>query len=498
MRLPFPVRIPIPIAMAGAALLVAVQQVEGTPLEFSILTCIYILLACLAFNFAGGFSRPSGGYVFFYATLVVIVGLVLKAYLGEPADLHLQTPIRTMRAETAAMLAMLIAVLISKRLTTKKAILAPMLKEKDERNASVGAFVIGLILYMIMQVTTQSTGSVLTALAQLNRFLPLSVVLATLYAHRQTGGARTYNKLVFLTVGVSTLFGVFAIGKEGMFTPITCWVLASASTRCRLRWSELAVLGVFAALAIGYLVPYSQYGRSQVTPEMSIPQRIQMELGLLTHLQDLRRSYANESVEAYASGASVGYYNNPQGIGDRTTMLFIDDQLIHQTELTGTIGYTNLYLSVLNWVPHALWPTKPMPGGGNAYAHEIGGILPEEDDSTGISFSATSEAYHMGGWQGIFLAAPAVWIVLFTVFDSLCGDTRRSPWGLLIIAYFAHQAPEGMLGGAIYAIWYVSVGIIFTAAVTAYVLPIVGTLAVGAEKAGQVSHRRLLATRRAL
>jgi hypothetical protein len=71
------------------------------------------------------------------------------------------------------------------------------------------------------------------------------------------------------------------------------------------------------------------------------------------------------------------------------------------------------------------------------------------------------------GWTGVFLVAPVIWIILFTVFDSLCGDVRKSPWGLVVIPVFAHIAPEGMLGGPIYFLWFGGVGIIFAALVTA-------------------------------
>jgi hypothetical protein len=138
-----------------------------------------------------------------------------------------------------------------------------------------------------------------------------------------------------------------------------------------------------------------------------------------------------------------------------------------------------------------LWPSKPSVFFGNLYAHEIGG-LPEDDYTTGISFSPSGEAYHIGGWLGVFIVAPLLWILLFTVFDSLCGDTRVSPWGLLMAAYFTHTAPEGMLGGIIYALGYVNFGLVVAALSAAYVMPIFGTLIKGPE---QVRLRRIAPVR---
>ena len=71
------------------------------------------------------------------------------------------------------------------------------------------------------------------------------------------------------------------------------------------------------------------------------------------------------------------------------------------------------------------------------------GMLGDEDRTTGISFSPIGEAFHVGRWTGIFIVAPILWIMLFTLYDSLCGDARKVPWGLLAIVLFAHIAPEG-------------------------------------------------------
>jgi hypothetical protein len=75
-----------------------------------------------------------------------------------------------------------------------------------------------------------------------------------------------------------------------------------------------------------------------------------------------------------------------------------------------------------------------------------------------------------------------LWLALFIVFDSLCGDTRVSPWGLLLVAYFAHIAPEGMLGSIIYSYGFITFGLLVVAFSVAYVMPIIGTLIKGPEK----------------
>src|SRR5258707_11668500 len=113
-------------------------------------------------------------------------------------------------------------------------------------------------------------------------------------------------------------------------------------------------------------------------------------------------------------------------------MISIDDALIHRTDQFGVFGIMPMVQAFQNLVPHFIWKDKPSLQLGNVLAHEVG-ILGEADESTGVSFSSTSSAFHLMGWKGVLFLAPAIWFLLFLVFDSLCGDIRTAPWGLLVI-----------------------------------------------------------------
>jgi hypothetical protein len=489
MRLPFPERIPLPITVIAATTLFGLQQFQGTSLAFSIYSLLFIIIANIAFNQAGGFTRPSGSYVFFYAVLAVIFGLVFKAYLGEPGDSNLRSPLLTIQVHTGGISAMLAAVFISRKLSRKKAILGAILKEKDMRNATLGAVVVGTALYFILTIIPHGPGSLLTAVAQINRFLPLAVILGTLHIIRKSGGRKAYDFPVILAFAISMVFGILSFGKEGMFTPFVCWIIAAASLRYRLRTSEL--IGVVAMVAFGvtFLVPYSQYGRNFIPENVTLGDRVSLATSLIGNLGYVRQQFLADEQNVSDSGSSAGYYNNPEGFADRLTMLPVDDLLIDYTNQGHAEGYLRIAQDFANWIPHFLWPNKPAGGAGNFYARQIGGIIADDDTSTGISFSPSAQAYHMGEWTGVFVVAPLIWIMLFVTFDSLCGDTRTSPWGLLVMAMFSHAASEGMLSGAIYLVWFYTVALIFSAVCTAYILPIVGSLIFGPEKTNLVHVR---------
>jgi hypothetical protein len=226
-----------------------------------------------------------------------------------------------------------------------------------------------------------------------------------------------------------------------------------------------------------YLVPYAQYGRNYRAD--SFGGNVENAASLLTNLGYVREQYLESSAESYEDRI-MGYYNTPQGFFDRLQMISIDDALIDHTDRFGTYGLYPIVASFQNVVPHFIWKDKPNILIGNIYAHEVG-MLSEEDETTGISFSSTSTSFHIAGWYGLLFLAPAIWILLFVIFDSLCGDVRRTPWGLLILVLFAHAGPEADISTVIYMCFYTAIAIVFAAVTGAYVMPVLGTLFIGPE-----------------
>ncbi|WP_263367582.1 hypothetical protein [Edaphobacter bradus] len=482
MRIPFPVHIPLWGATGFAAFLFAVQLRQGTSLLFALCCFLFICIATLAFNLAGGFSRPSGSYVFFYATLCVIVGLCWKAYLGEPADSNLLAPQLTIEVFLGGITAMYGAVFISRRLSSRHGLLQNLVNDNNMQNATVGCMVAGFLISVVLIGTRTVNGSVLSALVQINRFFPMAIILGVIYAIRRSGGTRSVNLPVLLSAGAIFIQGILGFSKEGIFTPVLCWAIAAGSQRYKVSLYQLIGGVAVVALMVMYLVPYSQYGRNLRFDGWTFSQNVDTSLELLSNLGDVREKYKESSAGDYTENSVQSYYfNTPQGFFDRLHMIAPDDSLIDGTERKGPFGLYPIIAGFENLVPHVFWPNKPAIMFGNIYAREIGG-LPENDYTTGIAFSPSGDAYHIARWVGVFLIAPILWIGLFTLFDSLCGDTRTSPWGLLIMALFAHTAPEGMLGGVIYSYGFVTMGLLFAALSAAYVMPIFGTLVKGPEK----------------
>jgi hypothetical protein len=478
-RLPFPERVPLIPVFFFAILLCAIQLYEGTSAPFSLGCFFFILIAALTFNVGGGFTRPSGGYIFFYAALTVIIGVTWKAVLGEPADSNLRNPLLTIRVFVSGISMMLLAAFLSTKLKTKQALLGKMVTDANMQTATVGCMIAGILIFLFGMFASDvgGNGSVFSAITQLNRFFPMAIILGVIHTIRRSGGTRSVNLPILISSGFLFGGGILSFSKEGIITPFLCWIVAAASQRYKLSRPQL--LGGFlgTVFIFQYLVPYAQYGRAFRAD--TTWESVQVSVSLLSDLGYVRQQYLEQS--NYVDEDRIGgYFDTSQGFFDRLQELAIDDALIENTQQFGTFGLYPIVASFENLVPHFIWKDKPVVFFGNVYAHEIG-ILGENDVSTGISFSPTAEAFHLAGWMGIFVLAPLLWLALFTVFDSLCGDVRLSPWGLLVIVTFGHMAPEGGVTQIAYALGYTVVGIVFAAVMGAYLMPILGTFFIGPE-----------------
>jgi len=493
-RLPFPERVPLGYAVSFAAILSAVQLIQGTDAAFSLCSFLFIVVAAVAFNMAGGLTRPSGGYVFFYSILAVILGLSWKAFIGEPSDSNLTQPLLTIEATLGGMVGMCFAVFVSRKLA-KKAPLLPNLADEDLLQASIGCMITGLFLTAVINFVPHENGSIISAFGQLNGFLPLGMILGVIYEIRKSGGTRSVNLPVLISGGAIFFIGVVNFSKLGIFTPLLCWALAAASQRYRLAVYKLIGLTLIVIFMVYYLVPYSQYCRVfkvtpstaaetgvELSPASAFRQNMETSFSYLTRLDEVRQLDRQQETPLARVDGVPAYYNTPQGFFDRLQMLSMDDAIINVTEQRGAFGLAPMVFSFENWIPHVLWPGKPSQGLGNIYAHEIG-MIGADDLTTGISFSPMGEGFHLARWVGILLILPILWIVLFTLFDSLCGDIRAAPWGLLVIVTFAHLAPEGGLSGIIYMLWFTNLSVVFAALAAIYILPLLGYLATGSKAA---------------
>jgi len=491
MRLPFPTRISVQKTLIFAIVVLIAQLLEKTDPIFSGLFFVYIILSVLAFNLAGGFSRASGSYVFWFALLTCIVGGLWKVVLGEPGDSNLTAPSVTLATYVVGMAMIIVSLFVSHKATRNTGGFSTLLHADDINLglASLGCLLADVFAFYSLHFLPGGSGTLNSIIVQENVFLPLAILLGTVYTIRRSGGRRSVNVVTAIASVAMFTFGLISYSKQAMFTPFVCWLVAAASQRYRLRPGQLLLLAGFSVYSVMILSPLSQVARAIVPDNFDRGQRLELSIDLLSHPLRLRATYTG-MIGADVPGQVLpvfarSYFDTPQGLLDRLTIIKSDDRLVNYTLQGHTDGYQRFIYYFINWIPHFILPNKESfapPGGiaaGNYYAHETGGFLAPEDFTTGISFSPTAEAFHMEGWVGILLLGPIAWILLFTTVDLICGDLRRSPFGLIAAVAFAHVAPESLLGGLVQFVWTGNIAIIIAIAFCAYFAPVLGALLAG-------------------
>ncbi|MCU1294088.1 MAG: hypothetical protein JWP08_2938, partial [Bryobacterales bacterium] len=335
MRLPFPDHVSLIAVCYFAGILCVIQLLQGTNPTFALFAAAYIVVAAIAFNVAGGFSRTSGAFIFFNSVLGVILGLCLKAFLGEPADSNLRVPRLTIAVYLVGMCMMLVAVYLSKKARTKRALMGKMVTDANMQTATVGCLAAGILIYSAGYFVPGGNGSLLSALNQLNRFFPLAIVLGVINTIRRSGGTRSINFPVLLSAGIMFTIGVVSYSKEGMIAPFAAYLLAAASQRYRLSRTQLVICILTTLFIFRYLVPYSQYGRS--FKEESGAANIETSLSLLSNLGYVREQYLESSAGAYVERV-FGYYNTAPGFFVGLQMVSMDVALILHTDQFGVFG----------------------------------------------------------------------------------------------------------------------------------------------------------------
>ena len=478
-RLSLPTRIPLSLAFVYASVFFCIQQIEHTGLFFSLLYFAFFILSVIAFNFADGFTRLTGAYIFWYSTLVVIVGVTWKAVLGEPADSNLYSPLLDMSLYATSMVMLLLVTLLNRKIDFRSMGIGGGFS-KSELNytaAGLGCMVVWVGIIYANILFGQAPGSLVSALVQVNVFGPLGIILATIGAAKDSGGRRTTSAVSMLALGYFFYLGLVSFSKQAMLTPMVCWLVGAFYSRLRIRFIHVVAMTLMAIVAFGFVSPLS--ASRDLAEGLDGTQRIELVGYLVTHWSVLNAHV--KQLEAQESlGGLNNYYDKPQGsLIERLSMIPPDDELLtysaqgHYEGLAPIIEYFN------NLLPHVLNPNKTMIYSGNYYAHEMGVGLAADDYSTGISYSPVGEAFHCEGWGGIFWLLPVIWMILFSSVDFVVGDMTKYPWGLMVVVWFAHAAPETLVGGMIYYIGYGNFGMMLAILIVTRIAPILGALFAG-------------------
>ncbi len=468
MRFPFPERVRYSHALLFATALFGAQMLEGTNFMMAGLVFCFILVSTAAFNIAGGFYYPSGAFIGFNAVLTLVMPMVAKVILLEPAQRNLRVPIRTVEVYLCGMVAMLAGAVFTRKYRPAVGFISNMLPPENLRVAFRGGVVFAIFFAFLQGSAGGGDGSFGSLLNQLNRFPVLAYLLGVVGTVYRTRGksSLTWPLLLLMLNGASA--GLFTFSKEAFLGPFFCWALGCAYMRYKLSWMNWIMFFAGLAFTVTYLVPYAQVGRDSLDDGRTVQE---VSSDLIRNPTEMRATYKAMTVQT----EQFHDYDTSVPLLDRLDVLAPDDALVEVTGRTGFFGYVPEIAGLGNFVPHFLWPDKPRVYFGNAYGHEIG-ILADNDFATGLSFSPSADAYHQGGAMALLLLCPVLYSLVFYVLDRIIGDTRLNPVGLVMIVLIERVSAENALPGVLSLAQQSLVAVVFVSYVAKYVLPPIGRL----------------------
>jgi hypothetical protein len=479
MRLFLPTRVPLSKAFVFASVFFCVQMIEHTSVFFSLLYFVFLILSVVAFNAAEGFTRISGAYIFWYSTLIVIVGVTWKAVVGEAADSNLFTPLLDMSLYTASMVMLLLVTLLNKKMDFRSMGVGGGFStaELNYTGAALGCLIVWYGIDYADMLFGQAPGGIVSALVQVNEFGPLGLILGTIGAIKDSGGRRSTNWITIIAFCYMGYWGLTSFSKQSMLTPMVCWAVGAFYSRLKVRFIHVVAAIVMVVVSFGFISPLS--ASRDLAEGLDSTQRITLVGYLVTHMSVLE-DHVKGQEDMITDNGLRHWYDKPQGsLLERMSMIPPDDSLLAYSAQGHYEGLAPVVEYFMNLAPHFIRPDKRTTFSGNYYAHEMGYGLSADDTTTGISFSPVAEAYHCEGWGGIFWLLPVIWILLFSSVDFVVGDMTKYPWGLMVVVWFAHMAPEQLLGGMIYFIGYGNFGMLMAIIVVTRIAPILGVLFMG-------------------
>lgn len=467
MKLTLPTHFSMRYVGSFALAMLALELAEGTPLVLALLAQSFVMVSAVAFNVAGGLVYPSGAFVFFNAMLSLILGMVVKAVLGEPLNSNLIAPEQTLLAYLAGMVFILIAVFFTAKLRSKQGLLEKLDAGRRVDQIGIGCILIAYFTPYLLPSSLQGTFSQFN-----NGFVYLSILLPVYQRTKQTDGKTSFHYVALIGwLYLTYTYGIAGLSKQGLFGPSVAWVVAAVAAGYRTTLTRLALLAATAIFAVTILTPFSQIARNY----RGEANQAEIAWQLLQHPLETRARYNEDLRLSYVVGYGYHWFDQPQGLLDRLTMVPVDDALVWSTDHVRPGSPDALWSYVLNMVPRYLYPNKPNLLWGNVYAHDIG-LIGEEDETTGISFTLYADGYHTAGWLGVTLILGIMIFAMCYVCDSVSGSIAKTQWGLVYVLYFTHAAAEGMLGMTTYAISTTSVALISAALISTYFAPVLGNL----------------------
>jgi hypothetical protein len=441
MRIPFPKAIPLVPLLITLTVVLLVQIIQNTDPAFALLMLVAQLAAAVGFNRMGGMTHMAGAFCLFAVLPNVTVPEITHILLGQSGEYNLQHPLVTAGVCAVFFICIMTAAILVSSISHPVALIDHIhfsIFELRIISALSCIFAVSIAIKLLTLQEQLQDGTLLTGVSHFQPILlAVSVMLATYVRIVTTNGRSVVNWYVAFLLILSIAPGLLSASKEGMLTPLLCWIVVVASSRHRFTW--FGTLGLVAVVfcAWVFVYPFSQNARGLVRGSQSISNRVSL---IIQFIQD--PSAFPDSVSDFAESSEFGTDSSKVNIIARFSLLQSNDMLIDadfRSGYTSIERYTPILLSV---VPHMLWPDRPTPILSNELGHKAGFTMSDSDTGTGISIGGPGMFFDVGGWLALIVYTLICFTVFFFAVIRIVGTSEKSIWGLVPVG------TEALIAGA--------------------------------------------------
>jgi hypothetical protein len=459
MRIPFPKTIPLGPLLITLTAVLFVQIIQGTDPAFALLMLVAQVAAAVAFNRLGGMTHMAGAFCLFAVLPNVTIPEITHLLLGQPGDYNLQHPLMTAGVCAVFFVCVMIAAVLVSSISHPVALFDHIhfsIVELRIISALSCLLAVSISIKLLSLKEPLQDGSLLAAVAHFLAFLYAgSIMVATYVRIVTTKGRSVVNWYVAFLLILSIVPGLLNASKEGILTPLLCWIVVVAASRHRFTWFGTLGLAAVLFVAWAFVYPFSQNARVQVRQSESISERASL---VMLFIRD--PSAFPDGISTTEESSEFGTSSSKVNIIQRYSLLKSNDMLIDGDLRAGYTSIDRYSPVLLMVVPHALWPDRPNPITSNELGHKAGFTMGDSDTETGIAIGAPGMFFDVGGWLALIVYTLICFTVFFFAIIRFVGSSEWGIWGLVPIG------TEALVAGAtspgfIFILVYFFIGMLF-------------------------------------
>jgi hypothetical protein len=455
LRLAFPGPCRLDIAVALALLLLILQLATGTALEFAELTFIGVVFSVVAVNLAGGLRTVAGCCLAIVALQVFVIAEIGKVCWGEPGQSRLEQPFVTMGVLALSMVGLGAACLVCRTFQPKQVLFKPVSDLEMLRVMAILGCLLGLAALFGGRALGESEegtvqlGGLAGLLRRFTGCTPLAIIAGTAYTVLTSRGARLFSIYNSVPFCCQMAIGIFYSSKQGMFEPLLNLVLTGIAFRFPWRRVHLISAPAIWLVSVFVIFPFGQVARN-FTTGVNLADRFNKNVAYfeenLKNPRYLIDQYLDYKDSLEAEDGFL-YFNHPNGLLERMSLIKPADALISATLRQGQSGWETIQPGLEDLLPRVILPRR-FVNTPNVMGYKAG-FVDEDNTGTCISFGFAADAFGSFGWAGVAVIPFFIGILVICVTRLLTTALPGNIWGVVFLVGFYHVVAEASVGSVL-------------------------------------------------